>query len=606
MLVRDPVVLSAALPRFLAPGDQSRIRLELVHADGPAGEIGLRASVLGSGISLGDLPASVTLAEQGKAVLELPVTARAVGDPEVLLTLTMPDGTLLSQSLRLPVRTNDPAVAVTRRFALEGGSSFHFTEDVFAGLRPGGAKVVLSAGPLAKFDVPGLLARLDQYPYGCTEQVTSKALPLLYLSSVAKSMGLGAGPAADARIEAAIRKVLTRQASNGAFGLWRAESGDFWLDAYVSDFLSRARAQGHAVPEQAFARAMDNLRNRINYAPDFDAGGEDVAYALMVLAREGAASMADLRYYADVKPKDFGSPLAAAQLGAALASYGDQRRADRMFARAGQMLHQRDSDAPLWRADYGTGRRDAAGVLALLVEARSEALDRAALAERLAIPARYSSTQEASWSLLAAHALIQTPEQSGLLVNGQSISGPFLQVLQGGSAADMAISSADGRTTELTLTTLGVPEIAPKASGYGYTIERQHYSLEGQLLEAGPLAVGERFVTVIRVRPHEEVGARLMINDPLPAGVEIDNPNLLRSGDLRALDWLSLSEAEHAEFRSDRFLAAVDARGAGVITLAYVARAVSPGSFHHPAALVEDMYRPAYRAHTNAGRVEIR
>lgn len=96
-----------------------------------------------------------------------------------------------------------------------------------------------------------------------------------------------------------------------------------------------------------------------------------------------------------------------------------------------------------------------------------------------------------------------------------------------------------------------------------------------------------------------------MIDDPLPAGVEIDNPNLLRSGDIAALDWLKVSDTQNAEFRSDRFLAAVDLRGTRTVTLAYVARAVSPGSFHHPAASVEDMYRPRYRARTATGRVTV-
>ena len=96
-----------------------------------------------------------------------------------------------------------------------------------------------------------------------------------------------------------------------------------------------------------------------------------------------------------------------------------------------------------------------------------------------------------------------------------------------------------------------------------------------------------------------------MIDDPLPAGVEIDNPNLLRSGDVGALDWLQLTEARHAEFRSDRFLAQVDLRETQTVRVAYVGRAVTPGSFHHPAASVEDMYRPTYRARTATGRVEV-
>src|SRR5690606_4952644 len=124
----------------------------------------------------------------------------------------------------------------------------------------------------------------------------------------------------------AVVEILANQSSTGGFGLWGPADGDFWLDAYVTDFLSRAKAQGYAVPDLAFRNALANLRNQVNYAPDFSAesngGGEALAYALMVLAREGAAAIGDLRYYADVKGDDFSTPLAQGQLGAALASYG--------------------------------------------------------------------------------------------------------------------------------------------------------------------------------------------------------------------------------------------------------------------------------------------
>jgi uncharacterized protein YfaS (alpha-2-macroglobulin family) len=72
------------------------------------------------------------------------------------------------------------------------------------------------------------------------------------------------------------------------------------------------------------------------------------------------------------------------------------------------------------------------------------------------------------------------------------------------------------------------------------------------------------------------------------------------------LDWLdAVTEVQMAEFRQDRFLAAVDRRDGESFRLAYVLRAVTPGSFHHPAASVEDMYRPAFRAHTASGRVTV-
>lgn len=97
----------------------------------------------------------------------------------------------------------------------------------------------------------------------------------------------------------------------------------------------------------------------------------------------------------------------------------------------------------------------------------------------------------------------------------------------------------------------------------------------------------------------------MIVDDPLPAGFEIDNPALLRAGDIAALDWLQTAETESAEFRTDRFIAAMDWQGAEPFRLAYMVRAVSPGDFHHPAALVEDMYRPEYRAVTATGRMSV-
>ena len=59
------------------------------------------------------------------------------------------------------------------------------------------------------------------------------------------------------------------------------------------------------------------------------------------------------------------------------------------------------------------------------------------------------------------------------------------------------------------------------------------------------------------------------------------------------------------EFRQERFLAAVDWTSDKAFRLAYVVRAITPGVFHHPAASVEDMYRPTYRAHGETGLVRI-
>ena len=444
---------------------------------------------------------------------------------------------------------------------------------------------------------------LDRYPYGCTEQVTSGAMPLLYLSSMAQAAGMGEPERIDDKITQAIARVLTRQSSNGAFGLWRADSGEFWLDAYVTDFLSRARTAGYQVPDLAFSLAMDNLRNRISYAPDFDKGGEDLAYALLVLAREGAASMGDLRYYADTKAQDFGTPLAVAQLGAALAAYGDPVRADALFRQAGAMLVVR-RDSRGWRSDFGTPLRDTAAVLKLTAEAGSAAIDAASLVSLVHQGRSRLSTQEAAQVVMAAHALTSPAAMPGLRVDGVAASGPVVQRLRDTDIAASVIENISAVPMDVTMTAYGVPEVAPPADGYGYKITRTTYTMDGEPAQ-GTLTSGDRLVVVIEVTPFEEIGARLIVDDPLPAGFEIDNPNLIRSGELGALDWLRTAEAETAEFRSDRFIAAVNHRSADPFRLAYIVRAVTPGQYHHPAATVEDMYRPEYRANTATGSVTV-
>lgn len=608
VIVRDPVVVSASVPRFLAPGDESRMLLEFVHASGPAGAMDLAISADGLELDKTAIPAKFDLGEGAKKTYAIPIMA---GQPRVAtlkVTLTTPGGELLTKELRLPVQINDPQIATTRRFALAGGDTFTFSRDVFAALRPGTGSATLALGSLGQLDAPGLLQALDRYPYGCTEQVTSQALPLLYLGQVASAMGQGSSRTIGQRIDEAIANVLTNQSSNGAFGLWSPGAGDFWLDAYVSDFLSRARGLGYDVPQGAFRMAMDNLRNRVNFAADFDSGGEDIAYALMVLAREGAASMGDLRYFADVKETAFATPLASAQLGAALALYGDQLRAERMFARAMQQVSQSNAapDAPVWRDDYGTALRDAAAVLALAAEVGSTAINRAVLTEQISRPGE-RSTQEAAWTLLAAKALIDETAGPGFTIDGAPATGPLVRVLQDQTAArSIAVRNTSADAATLTLTTFGVPEVAPAQGGKGYRIDRSYFTMQGEAVQPSGIAVGTRLVTVIRVTPFQQSQARLMVNDPLPAGFEIDNPNLLQTGDIRALDWLQLKVyPQSTEFRSDRFLAAVDWRSDEPFELAYIVRAVSPGAFHHPAASVEDMYRPTFRANTDAGRVSV-
>ncbi|MDM7255736.1 MAG: alpha-2-macroglobulin family protein, partial [Paracoccus sp. (in: a-proteobacteria)] len=612
VLVRDPVVTIVTAPRFLAPGDSAQVTLALTHASGPAGEVGL--AVTGEGVNLnpGALPASVTLAEGGTQRVTLPLRAgEDTGTGTLHLTVTTPDGRALSKDIAVPVMMGEPEQARKTRVTLAAGQSMRLDPALTQGFLPG-AQVVMASGGFGMLDVAGALAALDRYPYGCTEQTTSRALPLLYLSDLSVLLSATSEPEVAARIDESLAKVLTRQSASGAFGMWSPGAGDLWLDAYVTDFLSRARAAGHTVPEQSFKTAVTNLQNRVNYAPEPQYAdpyeNAALAYAVSVLARERAATVGDLRYYADTAAEAFKTPMAAAQIGAALASYGDQARADRMFARAQNLLGDdvTISEGQVWRSDYGSSLRDRAAVLAIAAEAGSNAVDLQTQTLRLAdqIDRRNRngwglSTQEMLWTVLAAQALSHDP--GAVTVNGAAISRAVADL-----PAGAAIANTGSRDVELTLTAFGYPAGAVEKGGRGYTITRSYYTHDGTRVDPATVTLGTRMVAVIEVTPLEGGAGRVIVNDPLPAGFEIDNPNLIRAGDIAALDWLDAeTETESVEFRQDRFIAALNRMDNTPFRLAYMLRAVTQGDFRHPAASVEDMYRPEYRAWTDGGRVTV-
>ncbi|BDA83663.1 membrane protein [Aureimonas sp. SA4125] len=611
MLVRDPIVVQVSQPRFLAPGDTSRIAIDVNHVEGPTGKVQLALSG-GEGIvrleANGD--SSFELAANGRQRVIVPVTAETVGDAAFELAMTTPDGTVLTKSFLLPVRSLAPETVAKSRFELAAnGGRLTLGDDILEGYVPETVRATVSITGLGGFDVAGVVRALDRYPYGCTEQLTSRAMPLVYLDQTILSAGLSGSEDVAERVNAAVKGVLANQSSNGSFGLWRPDSGDLWLDAYVADFLTRARETGYAVPDEGFTLALDNLRNSINYLPEQPDWGP-VAYAYYVLARNGRAAIGDLRYYADNEAGNFRTPLAQAHLAAALALYGDRVRSETVFRMAVDGA-KADQGQVSSRSDYGTPLRDGAAVLTLGVESKIEGVDFEGLVQRVGIERsekRFTSTQEDAWSLLAAHALLNSRPPS-LTVAGEDREGAFAASYDAGALAtpvDFANRGATPVSAEMTLA--GVPREAPPAESAGYLIARSYYTLEGEEADPSTVGQGDRLVAVIDVQPGDAEAARLIVDDPLPAGFEIDNPSILRGGDVASLSFLELTdEVAHTEFRADRFIVAVNkaAGDAASMRFAYIVRAVSPGEFVHPAAVVEDMYRPERRGRTDESRVTV-
>jgi uncharacterized protein YfaS (alpha-2-macroglobulin family) len=614
IVIRDPVVVQATLPRFSNLGDQTELTLQLDNVEGASGSYAVDLDLHGPIIvAASALHRVVDLRPQGKSAVSVPIIATGVGTASINMILSGPD---LKEKQEFSLKIEPGTSELYRRSirTLASGESISVSNDLITDFLPGSASISLAASPLVAIDVAALLQALDRYPYGCSEQIVSRAMPLLYVNQLAAGEFLAQDSTVDDRVRTAIDRVLTRQDSNGAFGLWEAGgSEDIWLDSYVSDFLTRARERGFAVPVKGFENALDHLRNFVANTTEVDADKSyGLAYAVYVLARNGRPVMGDLRYLADTKLSSFASPFARAQLGAALSLLGDRGRATRIFSSAIESLQTAKEDG-VWRADYGSRLRDGAGILALSAESglpRADLQKASFVVEEARGGVSHTSTQENAWLVMAAQALGKEADAMRLDVEGAPLMTPFRKSWRGAQLDHLpaTLTNTGQSPIRVVLTTSGNPSEPEPATAQGYEIERRFYRLDGTQIDAATVRQGERFVIVLKVTEREARSARLLLVDPLPGGLEIDNPELVDGGSISALSFLKKDvEPQHSEYRDDRFVAAFDRTSdqPAFFEVAYVVRAVTVGRYVYPPATAEDMYRPERFGRTGFGVVNV-
>ncbi len=636
VIVRDQIALTASTPRFLTLGDEARFDLSLHNVEGAAGSYTLNINALPLDGAKGEAASlvnrSVALKTGERRSERLSVKPTAIGLQSYDVRVTGPGGVDVKRRLTLDVKVpgGDIRRVTVAKLAPRTGR-ITVSKDMLADLIPGRTAINVNVGPVAAFDVPGLLTQLDRYPYGCAEQTTSRALPLLYANEMSSKLGLRADANLKDRVQGAIDRVLEMQTSSGAFGIWGPRNPDMWLTAYITDFLTRAKEAGYEVKAMAFTSALDRLQSFVSYASDFEKGGEDRAYALYVLTRNGRAPVGELRYYADTRLDRFSSSLAKAQLGASLAMIGEKERAERAFRAALELPAEKTSE---YRADYGSRVRDGAAMLTLASETRvlpGEVPQLAGVLAKAFAERTYTSTQEQAWMLLAARALTEQAATTELNVGGVAHKGQLMRRLTGPELMDgqLVITNESGAAVDAVVSIIGAALTPEPAVEKGFKIERSYYTLDGRKVDlksaqggAGTLAQNDRLVVVVKVDATDK-GGRVMLVDRLPAGLEIENPRIIESADLKSMSWLkTTARPEHTEFRDDRFVAAFNFSGrttrsedddddeakkgpVASATVAYMVRAVTPGSFVHPAATVEDMYRPERYARSAAGRLTV-
>ncbi|GGY55122.1 alpha-2-macroglobulin family protein [Parvularcula lutaonensis] len=614
LTVRDPVPAELVLPRFLAPGDTALATLTVDNVEGQVGSYAPRVlTPQGSPLTAGGSLSPISLDQGERSERSVEIAASQTGLTEIELRLDGPGDFGVSRSYPIEIRSAFLPETRTRRVALAPGESYAPGTGVFDGLLAGSAELLVSAAP-SPIDLQPLTASLVRYPYGCTEQIVSSATPILLKPQRT--------PEETATLRRAVETLLERQGPDGSFGMWRV--GDRratpWLGAYAVDFLSRAKAQGLPVPDDAMDRAYAPLQpiskgepgRAYGYDSSLPRGwrssdtrerliDRSAAYALYVLARAGRVDRSRLRYMHDARIDEIESPLARAQIGAGLAAIGDQGRARNAFDRTLDALGYRNGGD--W---YQSPIRDGAAVMALFAEAREDERAVSLLdqiddgfpdVERL-------TTQEKAFLVRAAHALSSGRTEAQIRYGRSLVNAA---VLTPADDLDAPFTNEGDETIYVTALTRGVPTAPPGPVARGLGVRKRLLELDGSTADPSSVARGERFIIALTVEPEASRQAQLVIADLLPAGFEIEAILDRRdTGPNAVYDFLDpLSRTDITEAGDDRFVASVITRSADPLHFAYIVRAVTPGEFAFPGAVVEDMYRPDRFARSASARLQV-
>jgi uncharacterized protein YfaS (alpha-2-macroglobulin family) len=274
------------LPRFMRAGDTMEAGVVVSSKGLPATRVEI--SLEASGVTLtGDATQTIALPANGSMEVRWPIATPAVGSAKLAFHVRGGDAKDDVQVVRdVEAPLSPEAVAL---YGETGDAAAEKLGDLSAMRRDvGGLDVRLSSTALVGLDDG--VEQLIQYPYGCTEQLTSRLVPLVPLRALAADYHIALPADLAPVIEKTVAKILQNQHGDGGFGWWPdARRSEVWISAYALWALDIVKKGGTLVPDDAIAEATRYLRGALEGAlRRGDVERAEAAFMVDVLASVGS------------------------------------------------------------------------------------------------------------------------------------------------------------------------------------------------------------------------------------------------------------------------------------------------------------------------------
>ena len=625
--VRTPLMLLSTLPRVLSTQEEITVPVNVFAMENQVKNVTVSLEASGAGVQItGNRQQSLTFDQPGDQLAYFTLkTGSKTGKATIHLTASG-NGQQTKETIEIEVRNPNPVVTLRNSQWIEAGQEAELSYTL-AGSSSANNQVQLEVSRIPSVDISRRFDFLYNYQHHCTEQLTSKALPLLFVSQF-KAVDEQEAEKIKTNVQEAIRQIYARQLPNGGFVYWPGNAvADEWITSYTGMFLTLAQEKGYAVHPNVlnkwkrFQRAAAQNWRMPQEASNWQIWQSELqqAFRLYTLALAGAPEYGAMNR---MKEQPGLSIQAKWRLAAAYALTGKMKP-------AGELVYNAETTVIPYSSMnliYGSSDRDEAMILEtlILMKRDRDALQQAKKVSQNLAQENWFSTQSTAFALMAMGRLAE--QLSGTLDFTWSWNGKQQPVVKSAKAVfekEIATSPKSGTVSvknkgkgalsvDLITRTQLLNDTLP-AIADNIRLNVKYTDMAGSPISVEDIRQGTDFMSAVTLSNISGTSdySNLALTHIIPSGWEIYNERMIvpeaSSSNSNEANTSESSDSKYTykDIRDDRVLTYFDLRRGESKTFTVRLQATYAGNFILPAIQCEAMYDAAVQARTKAGRTTV-
>ena len=621
--VRTPLMMLSTLPRVLSIQEEITVPVNIFAMENQVKNVTVSLQASGGGVQIvGANQQSLKFSQPGDQLVFFTLkTGSKTGKATIHLTANG-GGQQTKETIEIEVRNPNPVVTLRNSQWVEAGQSKELSYNLSSSSANNQIKLEVSRIP--SVDISRRFDFLYNYQHHCTEQLTSKALPILFIGQF-KTIDKIEAEKIKTNVQEAIRQIYGRQLPNGGFVYWPGNAvADEWISSYAGMFLTLAQEKGYAVHSNVLNKWKRFQRAAAqNWRMPQDASGWQQwqselqqAFRLYTLALAGAPEYGAMNR---MKEQAGLSIQAKWRLAATYALTGKMKPAEELVYNAETTVSPYSSMNQI----YGSSDRDEAMILEtlILMNRERDALQQAKVVSKNLSQEEWFSTQSTAFALMAMGRL------------AEKLSGTLDFVWTWNDKQQPAVKSAKAVFEKEIATTPKSGMIAVKNQGKGalsvdlitrtqllndtlpaisdnLRMDIRYANLNGTPISVNDIIQGTDFMAITSISNISGTSdyTNLALTHIIPSGWEIYNERMVApETESVAADGSgkSVSKYNYLDIRDDRVLTYFNLRRGETKVFTVRLQATYAGNFILPAVQCEAMYDVNVQARSKAGRTTV-